>query len=78
MLKVKGFSPRWIRWVQDILSTATSSVLLNGVAGKDFKCRRGVRQGDPLSPLLFAIAADILQGVINHEYRQGNISPPFP
>lgn len=78
MLKVKGFSPRWIRWVQDILSTATPSVLLNGVARKDFKCRRGVRQGDPLSPLLFAIAADILQGVINHEYRQGNISPPFP
>jgi len=48
------------------------------VAGKEFKCKRGVRQGDPLSPLLFAIAADLLQCVINDEYAQGHLVPPFP
>jgi hypothetical protein len=69
---------KWINWTEDILASATSSVLLNGVASKDFKCKRGVRQGDPLSPLLFAIAADLLQCVINHEYEQGNLIPPFP
>jgi hypothetical protein len=51
---------------------------MNGVAGKEFQCRRGVRQGDPLSPLLFAIAADLLQCVINHEMLLGNLHPPFP
>jgi hypothetical protein len=64
ILSAKGFSQRWIRRIDDILSSATSLVLLNGVAGKEFKCKRGVRQGHPLSPLLFVIAADLLQSVI--------------
>jgi hypothetical protein len=51
MLHAKGFPPKWLRWIEELLSTATSSVLLNGIAGKDFNCTRGVRQGDPLSSL---------------------------
>ena len=78
MLSAKGFPDRWIRWVKEILSTGTSSVILNGTSGKEFRCKRGVKQGDPLSPLLFAIAADLLQCVLNKEYQQGNLLPPFP
>jgi hypothetical protein len=46
-------------------------VLLNGVPGKPFKCKRGVRQGDPLSPLLFVLAADLLQYVVNCAASEG-------
>jgi hypothetical protein len=76
VLRAKGFPRKWLRWMDDILSSVTSAVLLNGVAGKEFRCKRGVRQGDPLSPLLFAIAADLLQCAINAEYHMGNLLPP--
>jgi len=53
-------------------------VLLNGVPGKRFKCKRGVRQGDPLSPLLFVLAADFLQSLINKGKDMGLINLPIP
>lgn len=50
MLDAKGFPPRWRSWIKDILSTGSSSVLVNGIPRIDFQCKRGVREGDPLSP----------------------------
>jgi hypothetical protein len=34
-----------------------SAVLLNGIPGRQFHCKRGVRQGDPLNPLGCNIAS---------------------
>lgn len=34
VLKAKGFGPKWINWVSRILTSASTTVLLNGVAGK--------------------------------------------
>jgi hypothetical protein len=71
VLRHKGFPQQWITWVQDILSSSTSSILLNGVSSKVFHCKRRVRQGDPLSPLLFVLAADLLQSLINKAKEMG-------
>lgn len=38
---------------------------------------RGVRQDDPLSPLLFALGADLLQSVINKAHQRGVLSLPI-
>jgi hypothetical protein len=65
MLQALGFPEKWISWTKEILTSASSAVLLNGVPGKAFQCKRGVRQGDPLSPLLFVLVAEILLQVLN-------------
>jgi hypothetical protein len=52
--------------------------MLNGVPGKNIACKRGVRRGDPLSSLLFVLAADLLQCIMNKAHAQGLFQLPIP
>jgi hypothetical protein len=72
-----GLPANSIHWVTKILSSASTAVLLNGVPAKFFNCKRGVRQGDPLSPLLFVLAAELLQVIINQAASQNLIEAPI-
>jgi mannosylglycoprotein endo-beta-mannosidase len=61
ILLAKGFPELWRTWIKMPNQTSQTAVLLNGVPGRWIQCRRGLRQGDPLSPFLFNIIIDILQ-----------------
>jgi hypothetical protein len=77
MCKALGIGPRFLSWITNILHSTSTSVLLNGVPGEKIFCKRGVRQGDPLSPLLFVATAELLQYIINQEWYNGELDLPL-
>ena len=77
VMQAMGFPDIWTRWVKNIFSSGSASILLNGVPGKSFYCKRGVRQGDPLSPLLFVLAAELLQCIMNRGHQNGIFTLPI-
>ncbi|XP_020264999.1 uncharacterized protein LOC109840677 [Asparagus officinalis] len=74
LLKARGFGPRWCSWIHNIISSSSCAVLVNGQPTKFFNCKRGLKQGDPLSPMLFNIAVDVLHRMIVNNVDDGLLS----
>lgn len=65
-----NFGDKWRRWILGCLSSARASVLINGSPTLEFNIKRGIRQGDPLSSFLFAIALEGLSVSIKEACSQ--------
>lgn len=77
ILAAKNFPALWRRWINNINSSSQTAILLNGVPGNWMQCKKGLRQGDPLSPYLFILVADTLQQLILQASNRGDLRHPL-
>ncbi|XP_057779814.1 uncharacterized protein LOC130998415 [Salvia miltiorrhiza] len=75
VLRANGYHEKFVNWIWIIFSSARLSILYNGQLSGYFSCSRGVRQGDPLSPILFGIAEDVLSHLISSCVESRHLSP---
>ena len=78
-----AFPVLWRKWIRECVCTATVSVLVNGSLIDEFPLKRGLRQGDPLSPFLFLLAAEglniVMKSLVEAQlfsgYSIGDVNP---
>ena len=69
-----GFAINFIRWIMSCITTVSFAVHINGAASPFFHAERGLRQGCPLSPLLFLLVAEGLSRALDEAKRMGRFS----
>ena len=60
VLNTMNFGPSFLNWIKTFYSNISSCVVNNGYSSEFFSLQRGVRQGCPLSGLLFVLAVEPL------------------
>ena len=74
MLESRGFSNKSLYLIKSILDLGSVAVRINDVNSDFFVSTRGVRQGDPASPILFNLAADVFTRMLQKAADGGLIS----
>ncbi|WVZ81603.1 hypothetical protein U9M48_028958 [Paspalum notatum var. saurae] len=74
----EGFSATWCNWIKSFVQEGNVAVNVNGQNGSYFQTRKGLRQGDPLSSILFNIVADMLAIIINRAKSEGKVNGVIP
>ena len=74
VLKFFNFGESMRRWVKTFYKNINSSVLDNGHCSDSFSASRGVRPGDPLSPYLFIICAELRADAIKQNGQINGIT----
>ena len=65
-----GIEGTYLNIGKAIYDKLTANIILNGEKLKAFPLRTGIRQGCPLSPLLFNIVLEILARAVREEKKK--------
>ncbi|GJY07937.1 RNA-directed DNA polymerase, eukaryota, reverse transcriptase zinc-binding domain protein [Tanacetum coccineum] len=76
-----GFGNKWRSWIRACLHSSRASVLVNGSPTSEFSIKRGLRQGDPLSPFIFILVIEGLRCALSTAVSSNlihgiNLGPP--
>ena len=74
VMQRRGFEDRWCNWIMQLVRSDKTAININGEVGPFFLSSAGVKQGDPISPLLFNLAVDALAGISDKARRAGHLS----
>ncbi|WVZ53529.1 hypothetical protein U9M48_004457, partial [Paspalum notatum var. saurae] len=77
-LRMKGFLPLWCQWILQFVSKGSVAVKVNNDVGRYFQTNKGLRQGDPLSPILFNLVVDMLAIFITRAKENGQVQGLLP
>ena len=78
VMRMKGFDPKWCHWINQFVSRGSVGIKVNDDLGHYFQTKKGLRQGDPLSPIMFNIVADMLATIIARAKEDGQVEGLIP
>jgi hypothetical protein len=70
-----GFGPVWCNLLFKLLRSCSTRVLVNGEPDDLILHQRGLRYGEPLSPMLFILVMDVLNSLVMKASQQGLLQP---
>jgi hypothetical protein len=74
----KGFDAAYVHRIMQPVSGGKRAISINGDVGPYFRNKRGVRQGDPNSPLLFDFVGDALDAILSKARAARHIKGVVP
>lgn len=78
VLQKKKFPEIWIDWIKACDIGGRVCVNTSGERSEFFKTYRGLRQGDPLSPMLFNLVSDVLAAIFDSAKKNGLLTSLVP